>query len=102
MSIFSDNIRFLRGKKNLSQQGFAESLGMSRVRYSKYEDGRSEPPYEILITISKFFQISIDWLLTVDVRKYPLEEMMDLPDGRMVLEIRKDIKQLDNNVSDAK
>ncbi|MCU7614363.1 helix-turn-helix domain-containing protein [Chryseobacterium sp. GMJ5] len=87
MSIFSDNIRFLRGKRNLSQQSFAESIGMSRVRYSKYEDGRSEPPYEILISISKFFNISIDLLLTLDIKKYPLEEMLQLSDKRILLPI---------------
>lgn len=87
MSIFSDNIRFLRNKINLSQQNFAESLGMSRVRYSKYEDGRSEPPYEILINISKFFNISIDLLLTLDIKKYPLEEMLQLSDKRILLPI---------------
>ena len=87
MSIFSDNIRFLRNKKNLSQQSFAESLGMSRVRYSKYEDGRSEPPYEILIRISKFFQVSIDLLLTLDIRKYPIDDMVNLPDNNKVLPV---------------
>jgi transcriptional regulator with XRE-family HTH domain len=87
MSIFSDNIRVLRNKKNLSQQSFAESLGMSRVRYSKYEDGRSEPPYEILINISKYFHVSIDLLLTVDIRKYPIDDVLKLPDNRIVLPI---------------
>ena len=87
MSIFSDNIRFLRSKRNLSQQSFAESIGMSRVRYSKYEDGRSEPPYEILISISKFFNVSIDLLLTLDIKKYPLEEMLELSDKRILLPI---------------
>lgn len=87
MSIFSDNIRFLRSKRNLSQQNFAESIGMSRVRYSKYEDGRSEPPYEILISISKFFNVSIDLLLTLDIKKYPLEEMLELSDKRILLPI---------------
>jgi transcriptional regulator with XRE-family HTH domain len=87
MSIFSENIRLLRNKKNLSQQGFAESLGMSRVRYSKYEDGRSEAPYEILIRISKFFNVSIDLLLTLDISKYPVDNMMKLPENRIVLPI---------------
>ncbi len=87
MSVFSDNIRFLRSKKNLSQQSFADNLGMSRVRYSKYEDGRSEPPYEILISISKFFNVSIDLLLTLDIRKYPLEQMTKLPDNRIILPV---------------
>lgn len=87
MSIFSENIRLLRDKKNLSQQSFAESLGISRVRYSKYEDGRSEAPYEILIRISKFFNVSIDLLLTLDISKYPVDNMMKLPENRVVLPI---------------
>lgn len=90
MSIFSDNIRVLRNKKKLSQHSFAESLGLSRVRYSKYEDGRSEPPFEVLISISKFFHVSIDLLLTVDIRKYPIDDVLKLPDNRIVLPITID------------
>lgn len=96
MSIFADNIRFLRGKKGLSQQSFAdEILIISRDRYSKYENGRSEAPYEILIKISKYFNISIDLLLTVDIRKYPLEDVLKLPDNRIVLPVVVD--KLGNN-----
>lgn len=68
---------------------------MSRVRYSKYEDGRSEAPYELLIRISKYFNLSIDLLLTVDIRKYPLEDVLKLPDNRIVLPVVVD--QLGNN-----
>ena len=95
MSIFSENIRFLRAQKNLSQQELADRISMSRVRYSKYEDGRSEPPYELLIKISKYFNISIDLLLTVDIRKYPLEEVLKLPNNRIVLPVVVD--KLGNN-----
>lgn len=95
MSIFSDNIRLLRAQKNLSQQEIADKMSMSRVRYSKYEDGRSEPPYEILIRLSKYFNVSIDLLLTVDIRKYPLEEILKLPDNRIVLPVVVD--KLGNN-----
>ncbi len=102
MSIFSDNIRFLRAKKEITQQDVADTLIITRSRYVSYEDGRSEPPIEVLIKMSKFFNVSIDFLLTVNIRKYPLEEMMAMRESRIVLEIRKDNKQLDNNVSDAK
>lgn len=95
MSIFSDNIRFLRTQKNLSQQELADQILMSRVRYSKYEDGRSEAPYELLIRISKYFNLSIDLLLTVDIKKYPLEDVLKLPDNRIVLPVVVD--QLGNN-----
>ncbi|MGE8555012.1 MAG: XRE family transcriptional regulator [Chryseobacterium jejuense] len=96
MSIFADNIRFLRGKRGLSQHAFANDiLIISRDRYSKYESGRSEAPYEVLIKISKYFNISIDLLLTVDIRKYPLENILKLPDNRIVLPVVVD--QLGNN-----
>ncbi|WP_089736595.1 XRE family transcriptional regulator [Chryseobacterium jejuense] len=90
MSIFSNNIRSLRAKRKLSQQNVADDLTISRVRYSKYENGISEPPIELLIRISKYFHVSIDLLLSVDLQKYSTEDMMKLPDNRIVLPVAVD------------
>ena len=95
MSVFSDNIRFLRGKKEITQQDLADTLIITRSRYVSYEDGRSEPPIEVLVKISKFFNISIDLLVSVDIRKYPLDEILRLPDNRIVLPVVVD--KLGNN-----
>ena len=97
MSILSDNIRFLRTqKKNLSQREVAEILIITRERYAKYEDGSTEPPIEILIRLSRYHGISIDLLLTVDLRKYNIEEILKLPDNRILLPIKVDMNG--NNV----
>lgn len=90
MSILSDNIRYLRAQLNLSQRSIAERLLITRGRYAKYEDAVSEPPLEILSKISKYFNISIDLLISVDLRKYPLETIINLPDNRIVLPILVD------------
>ncbi|MBW7675654.1 XRE family transcriptional regulator [Chryseobacterium chendengshani] len=90
MSIFSDNIRFLRGKKNLSQAKTAVELLITRERYAKYEDGRSEPPIEILLRISKYHRVSIDLLVAIDIQKYPLDDIVKLPENRIVLPIKVD------------
>lgn len=90
MSILSDNLRFLRDKQNLSQQKISDTLLITRSRYVKYEDGTSEPPIEILLRISKYFSISIDLLVSVDIRKYPLEEILNLPDNRILIPITVD------------
>jgi transcriptional regulator with XRE-family HTH domain len=90
MSKFSDNIVFLRGKKNMTQQELADLLFLTRSRYVAYEYGRTEPPIEILLRISKFYNISIDLLLTVDVRKFSIDEIMELPENRIVLPIKVD------------
>lgn len=87
MSIFSDNIVFLRGQKKLSQHKLAEELILTRSRYVSYEYGAAEPPIEILIRISKYFNISIDLLVTVDIRKFPLEEMVNLPGNKILLPV---------------
>lgn len=60
------------------------------MRYSKYEEECSEAPYEILIRISKFFNVSIDLLLIIGACKYPVDNMMRLPENRVVLPITVD------------
>ncbi|MFV5703078.1 XRE family transcriptional regulator [Flavobacterium sp. XS2P12] len=90
MSLFSDNIRNLRVKQKISQEKLAESLAITRGRYVKYEDGTSEAPYEILKKIAHYYHISIDLLLSVDVRKIPLDDLLQLENNRLVLPITVD------------
>ncbi|SCX83897.1 XRE family transcriptional regulator [Flavobacterium caeni] len=90
MSLFSDNLRYLRETRRESQQQTAESFGIKRGRYEPYESGKVEPPYDILKKISLHFGISIDLLLSVDVRKYDLSQLLLLDDNRIVLPITVD------------
>lgn len=90
MSILSENMRYLRGKLNLSQQKVADHLSITRGRYAKYEDGATEPPLEILLKISKYYNVSIDLLLSINISKYSIDELVELPDNRIVLPIKVD------------
>ncbi len=90
MSYLSDNIRFLRAKKDFSQQKLADELMITRVRYAKYEDATSEPPIELLLRMSKYFGIGVDLLISVDIRKYPIEDMIKHPDNRVLIPITVD------------
>lgn len=92
MSILSENMRYLRAQRKYAQQKIADDLLITRGRYAKYEDGATEPPIEILIRISKYYRVSIDLLVGVDVRKYTLEKMLQLPDNRTILPITVDEK----------
>lgn len=53
MSIFADNIVFLRGQKNLTQHKLADELILTRSRYVSYEYGNAEPPIEVLVRIGE-------------------------------------------------
>lgn len=80
-------MRYLRNQMKKSQQSVADDLLITRGRYAKYEDGATEPPLELLIRISRYFHISIDLLVSIDLHKFPLKEIIDLPDNRIVLPI---------------
>lgn len=90
MSILSENMRYLRNQLKCSQQKVANDLVITRGRYAKYEDGASEPPLELLLKISRYYHVSIDLLLSVDLRRIPLKQIIELPDNRILLPITVD------------
>jgi transcriptional regulator with XRE-family HTH domain len=60
MSIISSNIKVLRKKRSLTQQQFADQIGIKRSLVGAYEEERAEPKYDLLKIIAAFFDISID------------------------------------------
>ncbi len=63
MNYFSNNFRHLRKLRGLSQEQIAEELSITRSRVGSYEEGRSEPPIDLLITASDYFSLPIDALV---------------------------------------
>ncbi len=64
-------LKSLRGKK--TQEEVANHIGVSRARYSHYENGRSEPDYDTPQKLADYFKVSTDYLLT---GKEPSDEDM--------------------------
>lgn len=90
MSLFSDNLRHLRENRKESQQQTADRLQIKRGRYEPWESGKSEPPYEMLIYLSRHYGIAIDLLLNVDLRKVSVENLTQLEGNRILLPIIMD------------
>lgn len=61
---FSEVLKDLRESHNLTQGQLAKYLDVSRSTIAGYESRNRQPDYEKLITISRFFHVSIDYLLT--------------------------------------
>ncbi len=60
MSKIPSNIKFLRKKKGLTQQQFADEIGIKRSLVGAYEEERAEPKYDLLKKIAEYFEVSID------------------------------------------
>ena len=56
-------IRDLREDKDLSQKKLAEILNISQSTYSRYESGYLDVPSEVLIALSSFYGVSVDYIL---------------------------------------
>ena len=59
-------LKELRKESNLSQKQVAEKLCISQQTYSDYENGKTEPTIETLITIKNFFNVTIEYLLGLE------------------------------------
>ena len=60
--MFSERLKQLRKENNLKQSELAKELGISAQRISLYENGR-EPEYDILIKMSDYFGVLVDYLI---------------------------------------
>ncbi len=56
-------IRDLRDDNDLKQRELAEILNCSQRVYSNYERGDLDIPTEILIKLSNYYNVSIDYIL---------------------------------------
>lgn len=61
--MLSENIRFIRKSKGLSQQELAVKLNVVRQTVSKWEQGLSVPDSEMLISISQALETPVSTLL---------------------------------------
>ena len=58
-------IRDLREDNDITQSAMARYLNCSQQVYSNYELGQRDIPTDILIKLSKFYNVSVDYILGI-------------------------------------
>lgn len=101
------NIKHLRNRKGLTQEAAASEFGITRSTLNNYENTIVlNPTADLLVVISKFFNVSIDVLLKTDLTKFSDKQLDDLEKGYdayttgtklRVLATTVDSKNNDNN-----
>ncbi len=56
-------LKRIRKEKNLNQLKVAMDLNISREALSHYENGKRQPSLEMLRKLSRYFNVSIDFLV---------------------------------------
>ena len=62
----SEKLKQLRADKKITQEKLAEILHVSRTTISSWETGRSYPDLQMIVEISDYFKVSLDFLLRED------------------------------------
>lgn len=70
MNYLGKNIRYLRKKKNMSQEDIAELFGYSNyTTVQKWETSKADPPIKIAKGISEYFGVNLDDLINSDLKE---------------------------------
>lgn len=62
-NVFGKVLKELRIERKISQRKLGEDLGVVNQTISFWESGSREPDFDTLIKISKYFNVSIGFLL---------------------------------------
>ena len=62
MNKFSERLKELRLEKEIGQIALAKQLSVSKGIISLWENGLREPTLSNLISLAKFFEVSLDYL----------------------------------------
>lgn len=60
---FIDTLKKLMKENNLSIEKFTKALNMSEANFYRWQSGKTQPAMNSLIAISKFFDVTIDYLV---------------------------------------
>nr|WP_278758974.1 helix-turn-helix transcriptional regulator [Bifidobacterium catenulatum] len=65
---FKENLQYLRGSRNMTQEQLAMLLGVSRQAISKWESEKAYPEMDKLLMLCDMFGVTLDDLVMGDVR----------------------------------
>ena len=89
--MFCKRLEGLRNSYSLTQKQLADKLGVTKQTVSNWENDNILPSIETLMRICQFFNVSTDYILGLDNKKYI--EVSDLS-----LEVVSHIQQIINDI----
>ena len=91
MKKISKNIAHLRHLRGVSQEYLANDLNITRSRLSSWEEHRPEPPIDLIVRLSEYFNVSIDSLLKIDLTKVnDLRDLLKIGGNRILFPVMVD------------
>ena len=73
MTMNQNRLKDLREDHDYTQQQIADAIGITQRKYSYIETGVQQLTAEVLVSLARFYGVSVDYLLgeTDEPRRYP-------------------------------
>jgi len=89
--VFGQRIRQLRANNHLTMEELAKKLSITKSRVNMWENSGVIPREDVLVEISKYFEVSIDYLLGNS------EMEGKNPDNETLQYLQRNLEKLDND-----
>ncbi|MGJ9460325.1 helix-turn-helix domain-containing protein [Oceanobacillus sp. CF4.6] len=97
--IFGKRLKLLRNKKGESQEDVATALGISRARYSHYENNHVEPDIDLIRKLADYHKIDTDYLIgrsdnpNKDIDNEEIERIINDPQTNLMFKDWKNMNE---------
>lgn len=96
-SIFAERLNTLIENNGLTAAALSEQTGVTAPAISRYLKGDRQPKLQYVLIFSRFFNVSVDWLLGIESDRYAglpqdIKELVELysiarPEDRKVIQV---------------
>ncbi|EAF6117583.1 XRE family transcriptional regulator [Listeria monocytogenes] len=100
MSRFSERLKQLRIERKLTQQIIADNIGVNRVTYTNWENGKREPDLDKVVELATELNTTVDYLLgntdinRLDVTVEEVEKSTLQDKEAMITDLEKNIETI--------
>lgn len=71
---YAFNIKVLREQGGYSQTQISEILNTSQSYYAQYENGKRQIPFDRVIKLAEFYNVSLDYIAGLTSKKHSYKE----------------------------
>jgi transcriptional regulator with XRE-family HTH domain len=100
--VLGARLKYLREKKEFSQEEISKELNMARSTYAHYELDKRNPSYDVIKLFADYFKVSIDYLLGHTDDPAPRESLSEVDQYKDELHKRPELKILFDTSKNAK
>lgn len=97
---FSINLKYLREKRNLSQNKLADMIGVNQTTIARWEDDNRTPNLDNAIDVSKILNIPLPDLIGRDLRLSDTSNPPNEENNRNYKQVLKDKGLVDENITE--